>query len=82
MGNVAITFKVLPKSSDADVNLLVEKIKELKPNDIKIENLAFGIKVVKVMFLVPDSVGSSEIEEKLRNIEEIGEIETESLTLV
>ena len=82
MGNVAITFKLLPKSSDVDINLLVNKIRELNPNDIKTENLAFGIKVIKALFIIPDSKGSSEIEEKLRNIEEIGEVETESLTLI
>ena len=82
MGNVAITFKILPKSSDVDINLLVNKIRELNPNDIKTENLAFGIKIIKALFIIPDNKGSSEIEEKLRNIEEIGEVETESLTLI
>lgn len=83
MGNVAVAFKIMPTSRDIDIKIIENEIsKRLKPNDIKIQDLAFGIKVIKALFIVPDSSGISKLEEDIRKIEGVGEVETESLTLI
>ncbi|MCD6381634.1 MAG: elongation factor 1-beta [Candidatus Aenigmarchaeota archaeon] len=88
MGQVALTLKVMPESPDIDVNKIVNEIKELetdvvKVSDISIEDVAFGLKAIKVLFVMPDkTVSPSEIEEKIKKIEGVGEVETESVTLV
>ncbi|MEM5813342.1 MAG: hypothetical protein QXL09_01690 [Candidatus Aenigmatarchaeota archaeon] len=83
MGNVAIAFKILLKSTEIDINKVKNEIIEvLNPKEISIQELAFGIKVIKALFIIPDSTGISELEEKIRKIEGVGEVETESLTLI
>lgn len=83
MGNVAIAFKILLKSTETDINKVKNEIIEvLNPKEISIQELAFGIKVIKALFIIPDSTGISELEEKIRKIEGVGEVETESLTLI
>lgn len=83
MGNVAVAFKIMITSQNIDINKIKDEIaRSLKPNDIKIQDLAFGIKVIRALFIIPDSSGVSELEDSIRKIEGVGEVETESLTLI
>lgn len=83
MGNVAVAFKIMLASQDVDINRIKDEIvNKLKPSDIKIQDLAFGIKIIKALFVIPDSSGINELEEKIKKIEGVGEVETESLTLI
>lgn len=76
MSKVAVLFKVYPKE-DVPVDTLADSIKkETNPDGMQIEDVAFGIKVVKVMFKFDDAeTSSSKIEEELRSVKEVGEIE-------
>ena len=88
MGQVALSLKVMPSSPDVNIETIEDKIKEIetdkvKISDIKVENIAFGLKAIKVLFVMPDKeVSPSEIEEKIKKIEGVGEVETESVTLI
>lgn len=75
MSKVAVLFKVYPK--DDMLDKAVSEIKEkMNPAGMQTEDVAFGIKVVKVMFKFDDAeTSSSKIEEQLKNIEGVGEIE-------
>ncbi|MEM7826696.1 MAG: elongation factor 1-beta [Candidatus Aenigmatarchaeota archaeon] len=83
MGQVAVKFKIMPTSTNTDINSIkskIEKITDVK--DAKIENLAFGLRVLKILIMLPDRHGISEIENKIKQISGVSEVETESITLV
>ncbi|MCL5007920.1 MAG: hypothetical protein M1562_01585 [Candidatus Marsarchaeota archaeon] len=82
MSKAAILFRVYPK--DGLLNAAVEDIKRnMKPSDIKLEEVGFGIKIIKVLFTYDTAVsGSSEIEERLRGLDNVEEVEVEQDTLL
>ena len=53
----------------------------MKIQDSKIEPIAFGLKALKILVIVPDKQ-SNNIEDQIREIKGISEVETESVTLV
>ncbi|MCL5419958.1 MAG: hypothetical protein M1354_03735 [Candidatus Marsarchaeota archaeon] len=81
MGKVATVFKVyVDNGTDASAS---REIKEkLKPNGIQSEEVAFGIKVLKVMFIHEDDEGSTAFEEKLKRIHNVTEVEIDSESLL
>jgi len=82
MANVILTFRVLPKSIEVNLDELEEEIKEkLQPERIEREPIAFGLTALKIVKFVKDEAGEVEKCEKiLRNIERVGEVEVVSLT--
>ncbi len=83
MGKVAINIKVMPQSSETDVEKLTEKIKEkVEVKDLKIEPIAFGLKAIRLLVIGEDSEGSEGVENAIRSIEGVGEVEIESVTLL
>ena len=83
MGKVAMNIKIMPSSPEVDTEKLSEEIKkDLEVKDLKIEPIAFGLKAVKVLVIVDDSEGSEEIENKIKSIDGVGEVEVESVTLI
>ena len=81
MGNVAVTAKIYPSdpSKIEEVKAAVAKIGKLA--DAKIEDVGFGIKVLRVMLIVPDSEGG-DMEEKLGAVEGVSQVQVEEVTLV
>ncbi|WP_290596179.1 MULTISPECIES: elongation factor 1-beta [unclassified Archaeoglobus] len=75
MGSVVMKIRVMP--SDVDVNLdeVLEKIKgiqmeEVEVRDTAIQPIAFGLKAIVLMAVMPDAEGIGD-----RYIEEIGKID-------
>jgi translation elongation factor aEF-1 beta len=82
MGTAAVITKVFPESPE-----MLEKVKssiqsELKPYKLEEEEVAFGMKALKVTILVKDSSGGGDIEDKLRKIPGVSEVQTEEVTLI
>jgi len=77
MAQVIVGFKILPKTIETDLDELEKKIKEaIDPEKMEREPIAFGLVAIHVVKLVPDAGGEMEaVENKLRAIEEVGEIE-------
>ncbi len=77
MGEVIVTFKVMPKTVETNLDELENKInEEIKPERMEREPIAFGLVALKVTKLVPEAGGELEkVENKLRNIEDVGEVE-------
>lgn len=77
MAEVVVGLKVLPKTVEVDLDKLEEKIKEaIQPEKIEREPIAFGLVAFHVVKFIPDAGGEMEkIEEKLKAIEEVGEVE-------
>jgi elongation factor 1-beta len=82
MAEVIVTLKVMPKTVEVDLSKLEERINFLvKPEKISREPIAFGLVALNVTKLIPDAGGELEkIENKLRSIPEVGEIEVTEVT--
>ena len=82
MGMVALELKIMPESPEVDLEKIKAEIsKEIKIQDSKIEPIAFGLKSLKILVVVPDKE-TGDIEGKIREIKGVSEVETESVTLV
>jgi translation elongation factor aEF-1 beta len=82
MGTAAVITKVFPESPE-----VLEKVKsaiqnEMNPYKLEEEEVAFGMKALKVTILVKDSSGGSDIEERLKKIEGVSEVQVEGVTLI
>lgn len=83
MGKVAMNIKIMPSFPEVDVEKISKEIKkQLEVKDLKIEPIAFGLKAIKVLVIVDDSEGSEKVENTIKNIEGVGEVEIESVTLI
>jgi translation elongation factor EF-1beta len=82
MGKVATVFKVYT-ADDADPEAVLRKISaEMKPTSVQMEEIGFGIKVIKVMFVHEDSDGSTEYEKKLMEFSGVKEVEVAEESLL
>jgi translation elongation factor aEF-1 beta len=82
MGTAAIITKVFPESPE-----VLDKVKssiqeEMNPYRLEEEEVAFGMKALRVTILVKDSSGGTEIEERLKKIPGVSEVQIEEVTLI
>ena len=89
MGDVYISYRVMPTSVDTDLDKIQEDIKEnvgglvKKINAFEIKPIAFGLKAIIVSFIVDDKEGGvDEIETALTNIPDVENIEVDTMTLL
>jgi elongation factor 1-beta len=82
MGMVALELKIMPESPEVDLEKLkVEISKKIKIQDSKIEPIAFGLKALKILVVIPDKE-TGDIETKIKEIKGVSEVEAESATLI
>ncbi len=82
MGKVAVSLKIMPESPDVDLEQIKSEIaKKIQLNDAQIEPLAFGLKALKILVVVPDS-NFNGLEDEIRSIKGVSEVEVESSTLI
>ena len=82
MGNVAVALKIMPESPEIDLEKVKAEIsKKIKIQHAKIEPIAFGLKMLRILVIVPDKE-TGELENKIREVKGVSDIETESATLV
>lgn len=90
MGNVAITLKVMPESSEVNLTDLKKKITEVfeEFHEAKLQNIyekpiGFGLVALQVLIVLPDSAGGTDsIETAIRAIEGVSSVESEGVTLI
>ncbi len=89
MAKVMAVFKIYPKSIEIDLEQLSRKISEKLPSECKlakheIEEVGFGIKLLRVYILLPEDYegGTSRIEEIISSIEEVSQLEGEYVTRI
>jgi len=82
MAEVIVSFRVMPKDTSVDLDVLEKKIKEaIQPQRISRQPVAFGIVAFYVIKLVPDAEGVlQQTEDRLRKIQEVGEVEVTGMT--
>jgi translation elongation factor EF-1beta len=82
MGKVATVFKVYAEDISMTDSIKADISNTLKPNGIQIDDIGFGIKVLKVMFIHEDQEGSTSFEEGLRKVKGVRDVEVEDETLI
>lgn len=76
VGNVMVTFRVMPEGTETDLEKIKEKLLKLGSKKVRTEPLAFGLNAVIAYFVVPDAEGGTEnLEKSVRNIEGVSEAE-------
>ena len=81
MGKVATLFKVYTEQGKEEP--VLKEIKEkTKPNSVQLEEIAFGIKVIKAMYIHEDSDGSEKYETRLKQIPGVNEVEVAEESLI
>ena len=86
MGEVGIIYKILPKDLEIDVNDLSKRIEENIKNickGVQIKPIAFGLQAILMFVSIKDEGNISEIvEHKIREVEGVGEIDIEEMSLL
>ncbi|MCL4450943.1 MAG: elongation factor 1-beta [Candidatus Thermoplasmatota archaeon] len=88
MGKVAVSFKVMPSDETKDLVAIEKGLKEdLSKNyalgKSSIEELAFGIKVLKLIVIMGDEGGLVDsVEQRIRSFQDVGEVEVEEVSLI
>ncbi|MCX8202661.1 MAG: elongation factor 1-beta [Candidatus Micrarchaeota archaeon] len=81
MGDVMVTAKIYVEDPSKFESIKAEISKIGKLADARVEEVGFGVKALKVLFIVPDSVGG-DMEEKLNAIPGVSQAQIEEVTLV
>lgn len=71
MGEVAVTLQVMPKGKEVDLEELREEVSSrIDPRSIEEKPVAFGLKSLKALKVIPeDAGGTDDLEESLREID-------------
>lgn len=86
MSEVVAQIKVMPE--DADVEIGEGEFESILPQEaellgIKREDVAFGLEAIILKISVPDAEGgTTKIEEAFKEIEGVGEVETQGISRV
>ena len=83
MANVVVTLKIMPSSPEVDLHKIEADAKKkiidfAGPGDMKIEQepIAFGLKALKIIFIMDEAKGSTEpIEDTIGDIEGVQSVE-------
>ena len=77
-----ITIKIMPEETDTDLNLIRSRAKELGEkfgaellDKDQIEPIAFGLKALKIMFIIDESKGSEDLTNEVSSIEGVSSAE-------
>ena len=79
MGDISCVYKVMPEDAETDLEGIKERIKEvIDVEDIGEEEVAFGLKAVKVSTITTDEEGGTDaVEEELEKVDNVQSIELE-----
>ncbi len=86
MARVIIVTELMPEDPSTDLNELIGKIRQSLPEgfelkDFETKPVAFGLSLIKAMFVVPEQEGASETLEKILNrFDEIQEVNIVAVT--
>ena len=88
MGDVIVTIKVLPEDSNIDIAKLKEKVNTNLANvckiaSMEIQEIAFGLKAIRVQAIMPDADGEiDKVESAISGIQGVGQVDTEDMSLL
>ena len=91
MGQIYAVYELFPESTDVDLQGVIAKVPQVIPAavkfndaDTKVAPVAFGLEKVIVAFIIDDSdeTAGSKLEDALRNIEGIDNVECTQNTVL
>ncbi|MCW1301441.1 MAG: elongation factor 1-beta [Candidatus Nanoarchaeia archaeon] len=87
MGKVAVVLKVLPNSVEVNLEELTEEILQAIPEDcqllkVEAEPIGFGINSLVFTITRDEELGISDVEEKIKSIEGVGDVIVSNITLI
>ncbi len=83
MGTAIVTLKIMPLTTEVDLTALEAKVKE-KIKDFcnetetktEIEPIAFGLKALKIIFVMDESKGGTDpLEQEIQALEDVNSVE-------
>lgn len=80
MGKIACVFKVSPEDAETDLEEIKEQIRDTVENveDIGEEEVAFGLKAIKLSCITTDEKGGTDyVENQLEDLNNVQSIELE-----
>ena len=79
MGKISCVYKVMPEDAETDLEVIKEQVRDvLDVQDMGEEEVAFGLKAVKVSCITTDEEGGTDaVEEKLEKLDNVQSIELE-----
>ena len=79
MGKISCVYKLSPEDAETDLEEIKDDIRELiDVQDIGEEEVAFGLKAIKVSTITTDEEGGTDaVEEKLEQLDNVQSIELE-----
>ncbi|GBC73017.1 hypothetical protein HRbin04_00412 [archaeon HR04] len=86
MGRLITRVKIMPADVDVNLDALVEKVKGKMPDGVQVkryskEPIAFGINALLLdMVMDEDTADTDSLEEGLRSIDGVGEVEIVSMS--
>ncbi|MFN4337092.1 MAG: elongation factor 1-beta [Candidatus Nitrosocaldus sp.] len=86
MGRLIARVKIMPADVDVNLDTLVEKVKGSMPDGIQVkrynkEPIAFGISALILdMVMDEDTASTDSLEDRLRSIDGVGEVEVVSMS--
>ncbi len=85
--NVILTLQVMPESVDVSLEKIKAELKKMpimgQIKDMKEEPVAFGLKALKVLTILPDEGGlTDKIEDAVRKVKGVQSAETIGVTLI
>lgn len=84
MAKVAVVLKVMPEEAETDLDNLEEEVRNtVDVDDLQTEDVAFGLKALKVSTVVDDEeMGMEGAKESLEEIEDVQSVEIESFNKI
>ena len=88
MASVVVTLKIMPKSPDVNLDKVYESVQRSvngfiderhRNGEVRkiIEPIGFGLKALKVIFVMDEAIGSTDgLEESIRNNADVESVET------
>lgn len=80
MGKIACVFKLMPEDAETDLEDIKDEIREKVENvqDMGEEDVAFGLKAIKLSCVTTDEQGGTDyVENQLEDVEGIQSVELE-----
>ena len=88
MGTVAVTLNVMPNSPEVDLEKIKSEISSeanklgIELKGIEEKPIAFGLKRLEVLLIMPDQGGTDKIEDSISKIEGVKSVESGEVTLL
>ncbi len=88
MGDVMVLLRVLPESIDINLDELKENISKkldglCKINEVKREEIGFGLNALMFSIIVPDEEGKMDrVENAISSVEHVSQVDTRDVTLI